>query len=131
MDNIVISRNLLPLEESFFGSNKIHYRHKYYLAFCFDSIEPVLQAGDAVMAREIGDIRWCTLEDAMSKIRPYNVEKRELLLHAQSILRNYSFWFSCQQGFEVTSAESHSLPRVEDGQPRTNINSGDRGWGGT
>jgi hypothetical protein len=44
---------------------------------------------DNHMSREVGDIRWVSLEDALSLIRPENVEKREILLRASSILRNY------------------------------------------
>jgi hypothetical protein len=41
------------------------------------------------MKREIGDLGWFTLEEALEKIRPENVEKKEVLLRAQSLLRNY------------------------------------------
>ena len=92
LDSVLISRNILPLEESFFGSNKVHYRHKYYIAFCFDDIDPVIRAGDNVLEREIGAIKWYTGEEALSYIRPYNIEKKEMLLHVSSILRNYCFW---------------------------------------
>jgi 8-oxo-dGTP pyrophosphatase MutT (NUDIX family) len=91
-ESITILRNCLWIEESFFGSNHVHYRHKYQIAFCFDSIEPSVKVGDNIMEREIGDIRWFTSEEALEKIRPYNVEKKEILLHTSSILRNYCFW---------------------------------------
>jgi NADH pyrophosphatase NudC (nudix superfamily) len=42
------------------------------------------------MAREIGDIGWFSLEQALQKIRPESVEKRELLLRVGCILRNFS-----------------------------------------
>jgi len=93
MENVLLCRNMVPLEESFFGSNKVHYRHKYYIALCFDpTVEPIFRQGDTVMAREIGDIRWFTLQEAMDHIRPYNVEKKEVLLHVMSVLRNFCFW---------------------------------------
>jgi 8-oxo-dGTP pyrophosphatase MutT (NUDIX family) len=92
LDSVIISRNILPLEESFFGSNKVHYRHKYYIGFCFDDIDPVITVGDNVLEREIGAIRWLTGQEAMDHIRPYNIEKKEMLLHVSSILRNYCFW---------------------------------------
>jgi len=41
------------------------------------------------MSREVGNIGWFSLEDALSMIRPENVEKREILLKASSLLRNY------------------------------------------
>ena len=92
LDSVIISRNILPLEESFFGSNKVHYRHKYYIGFCFDDINPIITVGDNVLEREISAIRWLTGQEAMDHIRPYNIEKKEMLLHVSSILRNYCFW---------------------------------------
>ena len=41
------------------------------------------------MPREIGGIQWCSLDEAISKIRPDNVEKREVLLKAGKIMRNF------------------------------------------
>jgi hypothetical protein len=41
------------------------------------------------MVREIGNIGWFNLNDALEKIRPDNIEKREVLLKVSSLLRNY------------------------------------------
>jgi hypothetical protein len=41
------------------------------------------------MAREVGGICWCSLDEAISKIRPDNVEKREILLKAGKIMKNF------------------------------------------
>jgi 8-oxo-dGTP pyrophosphatase MutT (NUDIX family) len=114
LESMILCKNILPLEESFFGSNKVHYRHKYYIAFCFDTVEPTIRAGDNIMEREIGAIQWFTSEEAFAKIRPYNIEKKEILLHASSILRNYCFWFSTGAGdTNGKVAESQSMQRVE------------------
>jgi 8-oxo-dGTP pyrophosphatase MutT (NUDIX family) len=78
-----------PLEESFFGTNRIHYSHKYYLAICASNQEVALNENNHYMVREIGNIGWFSLEDALSKIRSENVEKREMLFKVQSIFRNY------------------------------------------
>jgi hypothetical protein len=40
------------------------------------------------MRKEIGDLRWTSVEEGLSLIRPQNVEKREVLLRAASIFRN-------------------------------------------
>jgi hypothetical protein len=40
------------------------------------------------MLREIGDLRWFSLEEALAHIREENVEKKEVLLRAASIFRN-------------------------------------------
>ena len=47
-----------------------------------------------MLEREIGAIQWFKGEEAMEHIRPYNIEKKELLLHVSSILRNYCFWLN-------------------------------------
>jgi hypothetical protein len=41
------------------------------------------------MSREIGNIGWFTLNDALGHIRSENVEKREILLRVSGIIRNY------------------------------------------
>jgi 8-oxo-dGTP pyrophosphatase MutT (NUDIX family) len=84
-----IIQNTLPISETFFGSNQIHYCHKYYIAICNKSVEVQMNISNPHMAREIGDIQWCSLDEAISKIRPDNVEKREILLKAGKIMRNF------------------------------------------
>jgi hypothetical protein len=41
------------------------------------------------MAREVGGIQWFTLDEAMIRIRPDNIEKREILLKAGKIMKNF------------------------------------------
>jgi 8-oxo-dGTP pyrophosphatase MutT (NUDIX family) len=84
-----ILTNIEPLVETFFGSNHIHYCHKYYLAICPYDLEVEYNTRNPHMAREIGAIGWFNLEDAVQKIRPDNVEKREILLKAGRIMRNF------------------------------------------
>jgi hypothetical protein len=42
------------------------------------------------MAREIGNLAWMNLDDALIILRPENVEKRGILIHLANILRNFS-----------------------------------------
>jgi len=87
--NFKIISNIEPLVETFFGSNHIHYCHKYYLAICPHNLEVEFNECNPHMAREIGAIGWFNLEEAVQKIRPDNVEKREILLKAGRIMRNF------------------------------------------
>jgi hypothetical protein len=41
------------------------------------------------MRKEIGDLKWVSLEEGLSYIRQRNVEKKEVLLRVTTILRNY------------------------------------------
>jgi len=82
-------KNLLPIEENFLGGNRIQYRHRYYLAYCKQTTEVCIDVSNTIMNREIGDIGWFTFNKAMSLIRPYNIEKRQILSTAENILTNY------------------------------------------
>jgi len=87
--DFTIIQNTYPISETFFGSNQVHYCHKYYIAVCNTSVEVEMNMENPHMAREIGAIKWCTLDEATTKIRPDNVEKREILLKAGKIMRNF------------------------------------------
>jgi 8-oxo-dGTP pyrophosphatase MutT (NUDIX family) len=87
--DFTVIQNTLPISETFFGSNQVHYCHKYYIAICNKSTEVQMNIDNPHMAREIGNIQWCSLDEAISKIRPDNVEKREILLKAGKIMRNF------------------------------------------
>jgi 8-oxo-dGTP pyrophosphatase MutT (NUDIX family) len=87
--SIQLVSNIQPLTETFFGSNQIHYCHKYYVGICPSNTIAELDTANPHMTREIGAIRWLTLEQALQKIRPDNVEKREILLKTGRILRNF------------------------------------------
>lgn len=103
----VLVKNLLPLEENFLGGNRIYYRHRYFLAYCRQITEVKIDASNAIMNREISDIGWFPYEQAMSLIRPYNIEKRQILSVANDILSNYIIL----PGREYLKLTSATLPR--------------------
>ena len=88
-DRLDIVQNTGALEENFMGSNRIHYCHKYYVATCDISGTVALESENPHMAREIGNIQWLTLDAALQKIRPDNIEKREILLKVGRLMRNF------------------------------------------
>jgi 8-oxo-dGTP pyrophosphatase MutT (NUDIX family) len=75
-----------PLLEEFTGSNGVSYRHKYWLAEAPASLEVRLDPSNADQRREVGDVRWCSMEEALALIRPYNAEKRAVLMRALSLV---------------------------------------------
>jgi 8-oxo-dGTP pyrophosphatase MutT (NUDIX family) len=87
--DIIPIKNMEPIHEVFFGSNRVQYCHKYYIFFSPGEKEIMYDKTNPHMYREIGDIRWCSLEQGLHLIRPDNVEKREILLRVSSILRKY------------------------------------------
>jgi 8-oxo-dGTP pyrophosphatase MutT (NUDIX family) len=86
---IRIVHNLEALNETFFGSNHIHYCHKYFLVYVPDGKQVKYDPENPHMRREIGNIGWFTLNQALTKIRSENVEKREILLRVGTLLRNF------------------------------------------
>ena len=82
-------QNTNCISETFIGSNQVHYCHKYYIAVCHKTIEVEMNRDNFYMAREVGGIQWFTLDEAMIKIRPDNIEKREILLKAGKIMKNF------------------------------------------
>jgi 8-oxo-dGTP pyrophosphatase MutT (NUDIX family) len=87
--DFTILHNTNSISETFFGSNQVHYCHKYYIAVCHKSTEVEMDLNNCHMVREVGNIRWCSLDEAITKIRPDNVEKREILLKAGKIMKNF------------------------------------------
>lgn len=88
-EDIQIIENCDPVQETFFGSNHIHYCHKYIIACANDNLEVKYDPTNEHMRREIGMLGWFTLEEALDKIRPENIEKKEILLLVRSFLRNF------------------------------------------
>ena len=76
--DLVINQND-EITEIFNGTNGILYRHIYYVAECFSDAEPIISKDNKHQMNEIGDIKWLTLEEALSKIRDYHTQKRDVL----------------------------------------------------
>jgi 8-oxo-dGTP pyrophosphatase MutT (NUDIX family) len=76
--------DIKPIEEVFSGTNKVRYKHVYYLAVFIDQ-NNVKQQFNKHMAHEISKVQWFSYKDAQSRIRNYNVERKELF-HRVNIL---------------------------------------------
>jgi 8-oxo-dGTP pyrophosphatase MutT (NUDIX family) len=89
--DIKILENIDMFQENFYGTNNIHYCHKYFIASCDynEKHDYLFNSSNPHIAREIGDIRWFRLEDAIKMIRSENKEKREVLLSVDYFLKNY------------------------------------------
>lgn len=74
-----VCTGLDPYVEQYIGTNGITYKQVYYVAACKPDIEAVVQTANRVMTREVGNIGWFSYEDALSRIRTTNIEKRTLL----------------------------------------------------
>lgn len=82
---IHIIKNLNPFDELFTGSNFKSYKHKYYLA----KIDYENSVNDTNFQKsEIGGMGWFNYEEAVKKIRNYNIEKIEILTALDRLLQN-------------------------------------------
>ena len=84
---IKIVYNLLPFEELFTGSNYKSYKHKYFLAYMEEDINL-----ENFQKTEVSKIDWKTFNECRDYIRPYNLEKVDLLERVDNILNSYSFY---------------------------------------
>ena len=88
-ENVIVVQNIEPLCETFYGSNHVHYCHKYYTVFVKSNLEVTYDDTNLHMKREIGNLQWFSLEDGLQKIRADNVEKREILVKMTTLLRSF------------------------------------------
>lgn len=84
-----IIKNTNTLSETFYGSNNVHYCHKYYLAICNYAVDVNMNIDNAHMLREIGNIKWFSFDEAVSKIRSDNYEKMDILVKTNNIMKQY------------------------------------------
>lgn len=71
---IKIIKNVLPYEEIFMGSNYKSYIHKYFLGKSDNIV-----VKHSFQETEVSDMKWVTYEEAIQMIRPYNVERLQIL----------------------------------------------------
>jgi 8-oxo-dGTP pyrophosphatase MutT (NUDIX family) len=76
--------NVLPFEEIFIGSNYKSYTHKYYVAF-----SDTVNVKHKFQESEVSYMKWVTYEEAINMIRPYNVERIQLLNYVHHCLSHY------------------------------------------
>ena len=86
---IEIIENVLPFEEIFIGSNHKSYKHKYYLAYINESIEIPL---NNYQKSEVSKLEWKTIDECLESIRPYNLEKKQIIKNINSILQEYRLY---------------------------------------
>ena len=84
-ENLCGIKNVMPFEEVFTGTNFKSYKHIYYLMYLIDN-EKVTE----FQKSEVSEIKWCNLDEALKIIRPYNLEKKEIINNIDKILNKYS-----------------------------------------
>ncbi len=86
--DITIIDNVLPFEEIFIGSNHKSYKHRYFLAFT-DKINNNM---NNYQKSEVSKIEWKTLNKCLETIRPYNLEKKQIIQNINKVLEEYRLY---------------------------------------
>jgi 8-oxo-dGTP pyrophosphatase MutT (NUDIX family) len=87
-NSLKLVHNLIPFEEIFTGSNYKSYKHKYYLAN-MDNTNELL---NSYQKTEVSKLEWKSYDDAIKIIRPYNLEKKDVLMRVNKLLREYRLY---------------------------------------
>jgi 8-oxo-dGTP pyrophosphatase MutT (NUDIX family) len=87
--NISMIENILPFEETFIGTNHKSYKHKYFLALLKDENEENLQN---YQISEVSKLEWKTIDECLKSIRPYNLEKKQLIININKVLQEYRLY---------------------------------------
>ena len=77
--------NILPYEEIFTGSNFKSYKHKYFICKLKSNI--VNQTG--FQKSEVSDMQWKSYEECLDSIRPYNIEKKDIIYKLNKVLNKF------------------------------------------
>jgi 8-oxo-dGTP pyrophosphatase MutT (NUDIX family) len=80
--------NMSPLEETYLSTNSSKYKHIYYIGQTKNNIDLILDANNIHMNTEIGDIGWYCIDEALLKIRDYNIDKKSKLLYLHKMIKN-------------------------------------------
>lgn len=89
--DIKIIENVLPFEEMFIGSNHKSYKHKYFLAFMEKTSDTDFNLNN-FQKTEVSKLEWKTIDNCLESIRPYNLEKKELIENINKVLQEYRLY---------------------------------------
>jgi 8-oxo-dGTP pyrophosphatase MutT (NUDIX family) len=101
---VKIVENIMPFEEIFIGSNHKSYKNKYFLA-CIasndveknevdneDKVFDKMGGLNNFQKSEVSKIEWKNIEECLEAIRPYNLEKKQLIININKVLQEYRLY---------------------------------------
>lgn len=94
-NDIHVIENMIPYEEMFIGSNHKFYKHKYFIAvykggFC--NIKDLSVDSLKFQQTEVSKLEWKTYEECISSIRPYHLEKKNMLYKVNEMLKLFMIY---------------------------------------
>ncbi len=100
-DDLHIFERLSCLEEEYEGTNLIKYKHIYWIASSENEIN--LKIDNQEQNKEVGDIRWFTIPEALKVIRPYSKSKLNLVHQLYFFLINLVTNINCDNNSNYLS----------------------------
>ena len=85
---ITIVENVMPFEEIFIGTNHKSYKHKYFLAYMNDNNASLSN----YQKNEVSKLEWKSCDECLESIRPYNLEKKNLIANVNKVLQDYNLY---------------------------------------
>lgn len=85
-NDIIISRDIEPLVESFVGSNGVQYTHVYYIARVMSDKVPGVDEKNHKQMEEIKKVGYYTFKEAYGLFRDYDVQKKQVLCDTNRLL---------------------------------------------
>ena len=76
-------------EEIFYGTNKILYKHVYYISKIINEVELIIDNTCLEQVREIRDLKWFTYNEVINHIKSYNTERLELFKESNKKINIY------------------------------------------
>jgi 8-oxo-dGTP pyrophosphatase MutT (NUDIX family) len=90
--NINIIENVLPFEEIFIGTNHKSYKHKYFLAYSKENENENEHNLENYQKSEVSKLEWKTIDECLESIRPYSLEKKQLITNINKVLQEYRLY---------------------------------------
>jgi ADP-ribose pyrophosphatase YjhB (NUDIX family) len=80
MNKIIILNSINPINEIFYGTNNIKYKHIYYISL-YDDINNIIDKSYLNDCNEISDIEWYNYENSNIIIRSYHIKKKMIIMN--------------------------------------------------
>ena len=91
-NRITIIQNILPFEEIFIGSDHKSYKHKYLLSFVENDDIDKTDYLNNYQTTEVSKMEWKTIDKCLESIRPYHLEKKNLIININKVLQEFRLY---------------------------------------
>jgi 8-oxo-dGTP pyrophosphatase MutT (NUDIX family) len=78
------------LSEEFLATNNYYYKHIYYIAEMKENSNlPIIDPNCLIQLEEVKDLAFFNINEIMAILRPYDIEKKKIILQAYDIIQEY------------------------------------------